>query len=136
PGSDLAYDCSSSANHGRVVNMPTRACTGHNWSGDTADFRHAPDEYGAIHFHDDDLSDAKWETDFELTVPQDWKSGVYAIHLQTSGFEDYVPFFVRPAAGSARAQIALLMPTLTYMAYANEHMVAVLGTARDRDAEI
>ena len=27
-------------------------------------FRHAPQQYGAIHFHDDDLDDCGWQTDF------------------------------------------------------------------------
>ena len=33
--------------------------------------------------------------------------------------EDRVPFFVRPALGARTADVALLMPTATYMAYAN-----------------
>jgi len=33
------------------------------------DWRRAPEQYGAIHFHDDDLEDAGWEPDFALTLP-------------------------------------------------------------------
>jgi N,N-dimethylformamidase len=33
---------------------------GHNWTGEYTDWRQAPDQYGAIHFHDDDLADACW----------------------------------------------------------------------------
>ena len=37
--------------------MPARGVTGYNHHGDEADFRHAPGQYGAIHFHRDDLED-------------------------------------------------------------------------------
>ena len=35
--------------------------TGHSWRGAEVDWRQAPEQYGAIHFHDDDLEDAGWE---------------------------------------------------------------------------
>ncbi|MCY3801260.1 MAG: N,N-dimethylformamidase [Chloroflexi bacterium] len=119
--SDRIVDSSRNALHGRVVNLPARAVTGHNWTGLEADFRQAPDEYGAIYFHDDDLEDADWETDFEFEVPSDMKSGIYAARLQTQGGLDYVPFFVRAPQGEATARVLFLVPTLTYMAYGNEH---------------
>ena len=75
-----------------------RAVTGHNFTGRRPVFCLAPEEYGAIYFHDDDLEDAGWEADFALTVPDDLRSGVYAVHLQAGDAEDYVPFFVRPQA--------------------------------------
>src|SRR5262249_27470654 len=53
---------------GRLVNLPTRAVTGARWTGREMCWRHAPREYAAIHFHDDDLYDAGWATDFEFTV--------------------------------------------------------------------
>ena len=106
--------------HGRTMNMPTRAVTGHNWTGNEVDFKAAPAEYGAIHFHDDDLEDAAWEVDFELTVPRDLASGVYAARLSSSKAEDSIPFFVRPKKGTASANIAFLVPTFTYLAYADQ----------------
>jgi hypothetical protein len=39
--------------HGVGVNLPVRGVTGFNWSSDCVSFRHAPREYGAIHFHDE-----------------------------------------------------------------------------------
>ena len=42
------------------------------------DFRLAPDEYDAIHFHDDDITDADWPAALTLTVPETMASGVYA----------------------------------------------------------
>ena len=117
-------DISTHGLHGHAVNMPTRAVTGHNWQGKTMDFKNAPGEYGALYFHDDDLEDAGWEADFELTVPEHMKSGVYAARLRSGDFEDYIPFFVRPRRGTHSAPIAFLVPTATYIAYANNHTLA------------
>lgn len=111
--------------HGWLVNMPARAMTGHDWSGEETDFRRRPQEYAAIHFHEDDLEDAGWEPDVTLTVPADLRSGIYAARLRGEGApEDHVPFVVRPPAGAPTAEIAFLVPTLTYMAYANERLLA------------
>jgi N,N-dimethylformamidase len=110
--------------HGYTVNMPARAMTGHNWTGNEINYNRAPAEYGAIHFHDDDLDDAGWEVDFELSVPDQLKSGVYAARLKAGDGEDYIPFFVRPKKGTASARTVFLAPTFSYLAYANEHGVA------------
>ena len=53
-------------------------------------YRLAPGEYGAIHFHEDDLDDSSWDVDFELRVPADLKSGVYAARLQAGRHKDDV----------------------------------------------
>lgn len=108
--------------HATAVNMPARAVTGHRWSGRETDFRRSPAEYGAIHFHGDDLEDAAWRTNFTLEVPQALRSGIYAARLRGADREDHIPFFVRPGEGAPRAAAALLVPTLTYLAYANERM--------------
>ena len=115
-------DRSSHHCHGEIVNLPARGMTGWNYSGEEMCWRHAPHEYGAIHFHDDDLYDAGWEVDFTWTVPARTASGVYAARLRgKEDAEEYVPFVVLPAPGKA-ARIAFLLPTVEYMAYANEHM--------------
>ena len=106
--------------HGLAVNMPMRAVTGHNWQGQEFNFQHAPSEYRAIHFHDDDLEDACWQVDFTLTVSDHWRSGFYAVHLKAGDVEDHVPFFVRPPRDSSTAKILLLVPTMPYVAYANQ----------------
>lgn len=115
-------DTSSNGLHGRTVNMPARGMTGHNWTGREINYNRVPEQYGAIHFHDDDLDDAQWEVDFELSVPDRLRSGVYAARLTAGEHEDYIPFFVRPKRGTASARIAFLAPTFSYLAYANEHM--------------
>jgi N,N-dimethylformamidase len=112
-------DISPNRMHGKAVNLPARAVTGYNWNGTEHNFIHAPEQYGAIHFHDDDLSDAKWEADFAFHVPDDFKSGVYAAHLIAGDGEEYIPFFVRPKKGMPTANIVWIAPTATYLAYAN-----------------
>lgn len=118
-------DTSPNGLHGEAVNLPARAVTGHNWRGDETHWIHAPKEYGAIHFHHDDLGDVEWETDFELTIPEDLRSGVYAARVTSDADEDRIPFFVRPKRGTATADLVFLAPTLTYLAYANEASLAV-----------
>jgi N,N-dimethylformamidase len=111
--------------HGRVVNTPMRAVTGHNWRAEEHDFKHAPRQYGAIQFHDDDLEDAGWETDFTWHVPEDARSGFYAARLRSGDAEDHITFFVRPKPGQTTAKVVMLVPTMTYLAYANEQHKAM-----------
>ena len=110
------------ARHGRTVNLPARGVTGRSWDGSVADWRFAPEQYGAIHFHEDDLHDCRWSTDVALKVPAGWASGFYAARMRAPGAVGYVPFFVRPARGTANAPIALVASTATYMSYANTHI--------------
>ena len=120
--SQKVSDTSPHGLHGQTINMPARAMTGYNWSGQETDFRNALPEYGAIHFHADDLDDARWQVDFEWTLPAQLKSGVYAARLRAGDSEDHIPFFVRPPKGAASASIAFLAPTNSYLAYANEQL--------------
>jgi N,N-dimethylformamidase len=114
-------DTSPNLLHGEVVNMPARGMKGYNWTGEVMNWREAPQQYGAIHFHDDDLYDAKWEVDFALTIPPTLKSGLYAARLRSGDEEEYIPFTVKPVPGKEK-KIALLLPTASYMAYANLHL--------------
>ncbi|UFN48465.1 N,N-dimethylformamidase [Roseomonas sp. OT10] len=98
-------------------NLPTRAVTGATWTGAVHDWKQAPEQYAAIHFHDDDQGDLGWAESFALDVPADWPSGVYAAHLRNAEGEDMIPFYVRPAAGAPTAKVALLVPTFTYQVY-------------------
>jgi N,N-dimethylformamidase len=112
------------------VNCPTRAMTGHNFSGHNFDWKHAPQEYGAVHFHDDDIDNARWDVDFEWTVPNDQASAFYAAKLTTTeGDEEYIPFWVVPELGKATSKIAVMVPTISYMAYANDHLANNAGGA-------
>jgi len=125
---------------GRIENLPARAMKGWNWTGEEHDWKRKREHYGAIHFHRDDLYDAKWETSLRLQLPENLKSGPYALHICSGEStldatrEDYISFFVCPsrglprgdASGSKRSKIAFLAPTCSYMAYANhgEHITA------------
>ena len=106
---------------GTLVNMPTRGVTAHNWDGSCYEWSHAPELYGAVHFHDDDLDDAGWAPTCTLRTPPDLASGVYALRLRAGDFEDHTPFFVRATAGH-ESKVAVVLPTASYMAYANEHL--------------
>ena len=115
--SETVSDRSPRQMHGRTVNAPTRAVTGHSWNATVMDFKQAREQYGAIYFHDDDLADAGWDVGFELQVPDHLASGIYAARLRTATNEDHVPFFVRPPRGTTTARIAFLVPTFSYLAY-------------------
>ena len=115
--SDRITDRSRHGRHGTTINMPTRGVTGYNHHGDETNFRLTPDQYGAIHFHRDDLEDARWPVAFELTIPDDLPSGIYAAWLTAGDDEDYLPFTVRPPRGTSRSKIAVLMSTVTYAVY-------------------
>ena len=120
-------DTSPNRLNGFAINLPVRGMTGYNWTGDDIIYHHVPHEYGAIHFHDDDIDDARWEVDFSYTVPANLKSGAYAARLRIGGkstpeTEDYIPFFVRPPRGKATAKIAFIVPTNSYMAYSNDNL--------------
>lgn len=112
-------DAGPGGHHGRLVNLPARAMTGSTWTGHEMCFRHAPTEYGAIHFHDDDLYDCGWSTDFSWTVPADLKSGVYAVRLEAGDAQENIPFFVVPPRGKQTADLAVLVSTYTYTVYHN-----------------
>ena len=105
--------------HGRLVNTPARGMTGAEWSGREMCFRHAPTEYGAIHFHEDDMDDCNWPTAFRWRVPDGTHSSVYALLLTAGATEENVPFHVVPPKGRATADIAVLASTFTYTIYAN-----------------
>ena len=57
-----------------------------------------------------------------MSVPNDLPSGVYAARLRGGGNEEHVPFFVRPASRAERNDVAVLFPTGSYLAYANDHL--------------
>lgn len=127
--------------HGELINGPSRAVTGHNWDASQSDWTLAKYGYGAIHFHDDDLDDAIWNTSFELDLSHDLQSGCYAVFVDDGETTDYIPFFVKPGPDAKEVPpVALIIPTFTYtgksplspvapvhdydccIAYANEHL--------------
>ena len=73
--SDTIVDISPNRLLGELINLPIRAVRGSKWTGEEMNFRHAPEEYAAVHFLEDSLYDCEWEADFELEVPEGAQSG-------------------------------------------------------------
>ena len=136
PGSDAdeVVDTGPHRLHGRLVQGPKRAVRGARWSGDVFDWRQAPQQYAAVHFHRDDLTDAGWAVTTRLRLPAALRSGAYAVRVRgeggggdesLTGGRCRLPLFVRapaPAAGGADrcGAVAVVFPTLTYLAYGND----------------
>jgi N,N-dimethylformamidase len=121
-GGTWIIDSSRHRRNGHTVNLPTRAMTGWNWDGTEMNWNRKPEQYGAIHFHDDDLYDCGWATDFSIRVPTGLKSGIYCIQLVQDELEEFTPLFVRPPKGKPTSSLAFLVPTASYLAYANHQM--------------
>lgn len=102
-----------------LVNFPTRAMKSSTWSGNEMCWRHAPEQYNAIHFHDDDLVDANWETTFNYTLPAVMPSGVYVMHISDGQHTDAMPFFVCAPNSQPTNKVCVLVSTFTYAIYGN-----------------
>ena len=100
-------------------NAPTRGVTGCKWDATEFCWRHKPDHYAAILFHDDDIYDFGWDRDFEFVVPDDMPSGIYIMRIEAEGHYDAMPFFVCPPLGKRRANLCVLVSTFTYTIYGN-----------------
>lgn len=106
---------------GTCLNSPARAVTGHSWDGSDQDYRRAAGHYGAVHFHSDDLDDCRWQPTVDAQLPDDLASGAYAVRVDAGGGRvDRIPVFVRPRRPGA-APLLVLVPTASYLAYANDH---------------
>lgn len=114
----------------KLVNAPQR-CFGpgrRHWSD--AGLRRAP-AYDAVWLHRDDIEDFGWPDSAVVTLPAD-ANGVYVVLLSAAGGDvdwadrasfDAVPVFAC-GGGSKNAQIALVLPTYSYRAYANNTFAA------------
>lgn len=144
--SDRISDVSGNGLDGRCVNQPDRGMTGWNWDGSEEHYVHCPSQYGAIWFHEDSLDDCRWSNPLELIVPADLASGTYALRVRHGTYEDHIPFVVTPPRGTASADIVVVLPTLSYLAYANSQdmqsapsaqaIMGVISTLEDRDLEL
>ncbi len=142
-------DTSGHDHHGTLYQTPTRAVAGATWDGTVQSYHVDPSHYGAVHFHEDDLTDAGWTDSITWQVPDDLPSGQYALRARLQGAvddwaanadgngEDYIPFFVRARPGKPGAALAYLVPTASYLAYANQRLGfsdTVFGDPRLRNA--
>ena len=119
---DRMVDVSPRHLHGVLVNLPTRGVTGRHGGGDAFCWVQTPERYAAVHFHDDDLYDAGWETEFSFEIPNGLRSGLYAVRLHAAEDEFYVPLAVLPPRDGPTVSAAFLLPTASYMAYANNRI--------------
>ena len=112
---------------------PLRGVRGSTWTENATSWREDPHAYGAIHFYPDSLEDCEWVEQASWVVPEGARSGFYALRAETVAADgasrsvepggadggDWIPFFVRPAAGAPGARLAVLASTATYAAYGN-----------------
>ena len=103
----------------KLVNAPTRAVTGSLWDASEMNWRHKPAHYGAIAFHQNEIYDFNWDTDFSFVIPANLPSGVYVMRISCGPEYDAMPFFVCPELGKPRAKVCVLVSTFTYAIYGN-----------------
>ena len=130
---DRVTDTGPHGLHGDGVNRPVRAMTGFNWNGHDDCFRFRPAQFGGIDFHADAITDCGWEPTISMEVPA-LKSGVYAARLTAGEAVEHVVFFLRPKEPGA--PIAMLMPTCSYLAYANERIGLGTGIAQVLSSQV
>ena len=130
---DTVVDTGPHGLDGAGINRPVRGMTGFNWSGHEDCFRHAPAQFGGVEFHEDAIADCGWEATISMEVP-DAKSGVYAARLTAGDAVEHVVFFLRPKRPTA--PIAMLMPTCSYLAYANERIGLGTGIAQVLSSQV
>lgn len=124
--------------HGTLLNLPMRAVSGSRWTGTETNWRHAPRDYAAIHFHEDDLYDCDWATDFAIELPQGMPSGAYGVRLRAGGVQDIVPFYILPPTGTAATgskPLVFLASTFTYQIYGNHRRGNTNAEFHARQAE-
>ncbi|HQJ35542.1 MAG TPA: hypothetical protein PL156_10305 [Rhodoglobus sp.] len=69
---------------------------------------------GSLHFHRDDTEDCAWPTIGRIEVPETARPGIYSAQLLSGADRYELPFVV-----SRPGEVTLLVPTLTWQAYAN-----------------
>ncbi|MFO1036275.1 MAG: DUF6605 domain-containing protein [Geminicoccaceae bacterium] len=125
-GGTAILDSSPHRLNGVTCQCPARAMTGWRWDASCLAWTDRPDLYSAIHFHDDDLTDAEWDTDFSFRVPADLRSGIYAVRLvpdENPARAYHCVFAVRPPADQPSGNaVCFLLPTASYLAYANHRL--------------
>ncbi len=102
-----------------LFNFPARGMTSSAWDGSEMCWRHCPEHYAAIHFHEDDIYDFGWETDFQFEIPTGMPSGIYVMRISSAGYEDALPIYICPTLGNPGAKLLVLISTFTYSIYGN-----------------
>ncbi|RKS78768.1 N,N-dimethylformamidase [Actinomadura pelletieri DSM 43383] len=113
-----AFAATTAALRLSIVNRPTDGLRGHGGRAGAA-----------IHLSSDDLDDARWPLIAEVRVSARRRSGVLGVRVTTANGRVDLPLIVGPARDRRRAsgtgpgerepRALLLLPTFTYLAYAN-----------------
>ena len=103
----------------KIINFPTRGVTGSKWDGSEMSWKHCPEHYAAIHFHEDDIYDFEWKTSFTFKIPKEMPSGIYVMRISCEKYEDNIPFFVCPPKQHTNSDLCVVIPTFTYAVYGN-----------------
>ncbi|MBZ9870493.1 hypothetical protein LB542_06440 [Mesorhizobium sp. BR1-1-9] len=114
-----------------AVNLPTFCVTSSRWNGTSFDPRLVPSHYDAIHCHDDDMGPLDWPACFRTATPDDAASGVYAFEVEYESGKEQIVFFV--VAAASRNSLLFLVPTATYLAYADEFLPKHLYEWKSQD---
>ncbi|SHF66941.1 N,N-dimethylformamidase [Kaistia soli DSM 19436] len=104
----------------RLRGGPTFCVCSARWDGSVLDPRLAPDHYDALHFHETDMEGLDWPVNYTVEIPDGAESGVYAFELISADISERIPFFV--ATSHPAAALLFVVPTSTYLAYADEYL--------------
>ena len=107
-----------------AVNQPAFCMTSQRWDGSSFDPRLVPSHYDAVHCHDDDMGALRWPASYRLYIPAEASAGVYAFEVGHDGGAERIVFFITSTA--RWAPLLFLVPTATYLAYADEFLPAHL----------
>lgn len=107
-----------------AVNQPAFCMTSRRWDGSSFDPRLVPSHYDAVHCHDDDMGSLQWPASYQLHVPAEAAAGVYAFEVGHDGGSERIVFFI--TSSIRRSPLLFLVPTATYLAYADEFLPAHL----------
>ncbi|MFI7460672.1 N,N-dimethylformamidase beta subunit family domain-containing protein [Nonomuraea sp. NPDC049646] len=107
PGAPVVPDVSGNGHHVSAVNRPLAGLLGPGGAARTA-----------LQVSPEDLDDARWPVTCEPAVPREAGSTVLGVRLRTAGQSCVLPVVVRPDA-ARRSPVAVVLPTFTYLAYAN-----------------
>lgn len=118
-----------------IAGNPTFCVTSARWDGSSLDPRLTPEHYDAIHFHDTDMAGLDWPANYAVKVPEDAETGVYAFEVVAGDAVERIAFFV--TAKTPKAKLLFVLPTATYLAYADEylppHLYEWIGTDRGHE---
>ncbi|MCA0048503.1 hypothetical protein LB577_16380 [Mesorhizobium sp. B283B1A] len=107
-----------------TVNQPAFCMTSRRFDGLSFDPRLVPSHYDAVHCHDDDMGALQWPASYHLQIPAEASAGVYAFEVGHEGGSERIVFFI--TSTTRRAPLLFLVPTATYLAYADEFLPAHL----------